>query len=263
MDTGLKGKTVLVTAGGSGIGRGIALALAKEGVHVAIASRNPDPNTVKEIKSLGVDALRICVDLRSEEATMSMVKESIDWHGKLDLYVNNAAWTYHEPAVKLTTKNWLNTLHTNLSACVWACREVGKHMIANESGSILTVGSTAMYHPLYRETSYRISKMGISMYTEVLACELAPFGIRVNCLVAGGCKTKLVGSLDPKHMETEMSWTPLRRLGKPEEFGNVAVFLLSDRLSSYMTGALVPVDGGNRLRPSPASSIDEIIEMSS
>ena len=89
MDTGLKGKTALVTAGGSGIGRGIALALAKEGVHVAIASRNPDPNTIEEIEALGVDALRICVDLRSEEATVSMVEESIDWHSKLDLYVNN------------------------------------------------------------------------------------------------------------------------------------------------------------------------------
>ena len=262
LDTGLMGKTALVTAGGSGIGRGISLALAAEGVNVVIASRNPDMETVERIKALGVDAMSVRVDLRNEQETVDMVKESIEWKGKLDLYVNNAAWTYHEPALKLTSENWYNTLDTNLSACVWACREIGRHMAANKSGSILIVGSTAIYHPLYMETSYRISKMGLAMYTEILACELAPFGIRVNCLVAGGCNTKMVGTINKDHWEMEKRMLPLQRMGLPEEYGNTAVFLLSDKLSSYTTGSLVPVDGGNRLRPNPVYSQEDIVNMS-
>lgn len=258
MDAGVRGKVALITGGGSGIGRAIALALAKEGVDVAVASRNPSQKTIEEIQELGVRALALSVDVSDETQVVQMVKQTIDSLGGLDLYVNNAAGTWHEPVTRLSTKNWLLSIHTNLSACVWACREVSRHFIAHGKGSILIVGSTATWNPLYQESSYRVSKTGLKAYMEVLAIELTPFGIRVNMLTPGGFRTKLTEKFGPVQEEIVRQEIPLRRWGNPEELGAAAVLLLSDKLSSYTTGSELVVDGGLRLRPLPMYSDEEI-----
>lgn len=266
MDAQLKDKVVLITGGGSGIGRGIALALAQEGVHVAVASRNPDPKTIEEIESYGVRTLRLCADVSKEDQVIRMVRETIERLGGLDLYVNNAASHWDEPATKLTTEGWINSINTNLSACVWACREVARHFIAQGHGSILIVGSTAAGHPLYKETSYRVSKTGLRVYMEVLAIELAPFGIRVNIVTPGYFPTGLASSFfqEVGGREKEkalLNTIPLRRPGRVEEIGSAAVFLLSDNLSSFITGADLVVDGGSTLRPLALYSDEDIREM--
>ena len=263
MDTALQGKIALVTGGGTGIGRGIALALAAEGVHVAIASRNPDPKTIEEIESRGVRALRLCVDVSQEDQAIAMVRQTIQDLGGLDLYVNNAAAHWDEPATKLTTEGWMNSIHTNLSACVWACREIARHFIAQGHGSILIIGSGAADNPLYKETSYRVSKMGLKMYMEVLAIELAPFGIRANVIVPGYFRTKVASFIDPEMEKSMLRTMPLRRAGNAEaDIGPAAVLLLSDKLSPYTTGATWHVDGGARLRPLTFYSDEEINQMS-
>ena len=267
MDTGLKDKIALVTGGGSGIGRGIALALAQEGVHVAVASRNPDPRTIEEIESRGVRALRLCVDVSEEDQVVRMVRETMEGLGGLDLYVNNAAGHWDEPATKLTTEGWMNSINTNLSACVWACREAARHFIAQGHGSIVIVGSTTVGHPTHKETGYRVSKTGLKAYMEVLAIELAPFGVRVNMVTPGYFPTGLAAIFFQEHggFEREnalLSTIPLRRPGQVEEIGPAAVFLLSDRLSSYTTGAELRVDGGADLRPLTLYSDEEIRQMS-
>ncbi len=264
MDSGLKGKKALITGGGSGIGRAIALALAKEGVHIAIASRNPDKKTIKEIESFGVRAIRICVDVRDESQVIKMVRQTINGLGGLDLYVNNAAAHWDESVTKLTTKGWLNSINTNLSACVWACREASKHFISQGNGSILIVASTCMYTPLYKETSYRVSKTGLKAYMGILAVELSPFKIRVNILTPGYFPTRVSAHLatDKKKEKMVLDTIPLRRAGSLEEdIGPAAVFLLSDRLSAYTTGAELLVDGGLSLRPLPYYSDKEIRQM--
>ncbi len=264
MDTGLGGKIALVTGGGSGIGRAIALALAAEGVHIAVASRNPDPKTLREIESAGVRALRLCTDVSKEEQVTSMVKETIRGLGGLDMYVNNAGAHWDQPVSKVTTEAWVNTMHTNLSACVWACREASKHFISQGRGSILIVGSTCTHAPLYREAAYRASKAGLKAYMEVLAVELAPFGIRVNMLTPGYFPTRLSAHLarDREKEKTVLDTIPLRRPGRLEtDIGPAAVFLLSDKLSGYTTGAELVVDGGFSLRPPPYYTDDEIREM--
>ena len=261
MDTGLKGKRALVTGGGSGIGRAIALALAREGVHLAIASRDPDSKTIEEIRALGNRVLPLRADVSREDQVVAMVQQAIEGLGGLDLYVNNAAWAWHEPATKLTTENWLKTIHTNLSSCVWACREIAKYMIAQGKGSILIVGSTAMWTPSSKETSYRVSKTGLKAYMEVLAVELAPFGIRVNMLTPGLFPTRLTANLDESSGQIMRSQIPLRRVGRTEELGAAAVLLLSDSLSSYTTGSELVVDGGLKLRPIPLFTDDELREM--
>ena len=148
MDTGLAKKKALITGGGTGIGRAIALALAAEGVDVAIASRNPPEQTAREITALGSSGICIRADVSAETGAVGMVREAIERLGGLDIYVNNAAWAWHEPVTKVTSKGWYTTINTNLSACVWACREISKHMIAQAGGSILIVGSTASVCPV-------------------------------------------------------------------------------------------------------------------
>jgi len=261
MDAGLRGKTALITGGGSGIGRAIALALAQEGVDIAIASFRPEDEALREIEALGVRALHIMADVSVEAQVASMVEQAIAAFGHLDLYVNNAATARHEPVTKITTEAWLATMHTNLSACIWACREVCRHMIARGQGSILIVGSTAQYTQAYREAAYHISKTGLRVYKNTLALEMAPYGIRVNLLVPGHYPTGLTAGISEEVTQIMERAIPLRRIGRTEELGPAAVLLLSDKLSPYTTGAELAVDGGLHLRPLPILSDDEIYAM--
>ena len=166
MDAGLKGKRALVTGGATGIGRGIALALAAEGVDVAIASRNPSDETIDAIKAHGVRALRVVADVSQEDQIVQMVRTTIGGLGGLDLYVNNVAAHWDEPVTRVTSEGWLNSINTNLSSGVYGCREVSRHFIDQGSGSILIVGSTAAHAPLATETGYRVSKAGLKPYME-------------------------------------------------------------------------------------------------
>lgn len=262
MDTGLRGKTALITAGATGIGLGIARALAAEGVDLAIASLDLDDGNIAELRSLGVRVYAIQCDVRLEAQVIEMIEGSIRHFGHLDFYVNNAAWTWHQPVTKLDTESLLNTLQTNLFACIWACREVAKHMIQRGTGSILIIGSTAMLNPFFQEAAYCISKAGLVYYGEVLAIELAPFGIRVNSILPGFHMTKLTkSSLSREFLSEILQEIPLRRGGVPEDIGAQAVVLLSDKLSGYTTGASVVVDGGLHLRPLPLYTDDELRAM--
>ena len=259
MDSGLKGKCALVTGGTVGIGLCIAKALAAQECKVAVASRNPMPRVVQEIEQCGGRAFAIRADVSDESQVTDMIRQAIEVLGGIDLYVNNVAAHWDEPATKLTSHGWFNSINTNLSSCVWACRDIARHMIDHKCGSILIVGSTAMWNPLPCETSYRVSKTGLRAYMEVLAVELAPFGIRVNMLTPGCFHTRMTESLDPRLLEeVGKRQVPLRRIGNPQELGASAVLLLSDKLSSYTTGAELVVDGGLKLRPIPVYSHEEL-----
>ena len=260
MDTGLNGKTALVTGGGTGIGRAIALALAAEGVHVAIASRNPRLDAISEIEAYGVKALRICRDLSEESQVIKMVKTTLNTFGVLDLYVNNAAWTWHEPITKIETESWINTQNINMVSCMWACREICKHMLARGSGSILIVGSTAQYHPAYSEAAYHASKAALRSYMQTLSVEMAPYGIRVNQLVPGSFPTQL-NKVAQKKADLIKKSIPMGRLGVPQDCGPAAALLLSDKLSPYTTGTELVISGGLHLRPPERFSESEILAM--
>jgi NAD(P)-dependent dehydrogenase (short-subunit alcohol dehydrogenase family) len=263
MDTGLRGKSALITGGNSGIGRAIALALASEGVDVAVASNQPelDAETLPDLRKFGVNVVGLHADVSIESDVIRMVREAIDAFGKIDLYINNAARAWHQPIAAITTEAWCSTINTNLTACVWACREVCKHMIARQQGSILIVGSTAQYTQAYREAAYHISKTGLRVFKNTLALEMAPHGIRVNLLVPGHFPTRLTAGLAEDKVEIMRQQIPLRRLGQTEEIGSSAVLLLSDRLSPYTTGAELTVDGGLSLRPLPLWTDEEIRNM--
>ena len=258
METGLKGKKALITGGASGIGKGIAMALAEEGVNLAIASRNPDDKVIEELKSKGINVCQIKADVSDEKQVIRMVDTAISELGDLDMYVNNAAWTWHQPVTKITSESWYNTINTNLSSCIWACREASKHMISEGKGSILIIGSTARCFPCYQEAAYRISKMGLYMFMQNLSIELAPHGIRVNMVTPGHFKTRMTGNISQEIESKLKEIIPLGRFGKPIEIGYAALMLLSDKLSGYTTGSDIVIDGGLKLRPISFSTREEI-----
>jgi NAD(P)-dependent dehydrogenase (short-subunit alcohol dehydrogenase family) len=241
MDAQLFGKSALITGGTSGIGLAIAHALAKEGVDVAIASRKLDPQVEESLRQGGNRVLGISADVSQEGEVVRMVAATLETFGRLDIFVNNAAIAQHQPLTKIDTETYRKVLDTNLSACLWGCREVARHFVARGGGSILIVGSTSMV--------YRITKFGLKSLAQSQAVELAPYGIRVNLLVPGHYRTRLTQGI-PAAIETQlMGQIPLRRFGDTSDCGNAAVFLLSDALSAYTTGAELVVDGGLALRP--------------
>ena len=261
MDTGLRGKNALITGAGTGIGRAIALALAAEGVNIAIGSNKPAHETIREIKSYGVRAAFILADVSKEADVKRMIEQALSELGAIDLYVNNAAITAHQAITRLTTDAWLSTMHTNLSACVWACRDVCAHMIQRGGGSILIIGSTAQFNQAYGEASYHMSKSGLRVFKNTLAIEMAPHGIRVNLLAPGHFVTPLTEGIADEKAAILRREIPLRRFGQTSELAATALLLLSDKLSPYTTGAEIVVDGGLRLRPLPMLSDDEIRRM--
>ena len=241
LETGLADKVALVTGGGTGLGKAIALGLAAEGAHVAIAGRVDHEETLTEIRGHGVRAGGIQVDLADEDQTRTLVDRSLKLMGSLDLLVCNAAEAMHQPIGESTTEAWERTLLTNLLSAMWLCRSVLAHMRAMRSGSVLVVGSTTQYRYVPGQAAYHVSKVALAAFVRALAVEAAP--IRVNLLVPGRFPTPL----NPQASTKGAADIPLGRIGAPEEVAPAAVFLLSDRLASYVTGAEIVVSGGLHL----------------
>ena len=249
LDLGLSGKTALVTGAASGIGRAIAIALANEGVTVALADRNDSLEVEQTIDALTGNAFPFKVDVSDRTNLESVIDQVIDQLGGLDLYVNNAAVAIHLPAVEIDQETWDANIDTNLAACVWAGARIARHMRKRESGSILIIGSTSIYTPRASEAVYRISKVGLKAYMEVLAIEMAEFGVRVNMLTPGSFQTGLSAEIPSDVLQAVEAEIPMGRIGEPHELASTALLLLSDRASPYTTGTNFIVDGGLHLRP--------------
>lgn len=258
LDSHLRGKTALLTGAGSGIAGAIALALADEGVSLALADIQSASETAQAARQRGVDAHVLEVDVSDCEQARAMVREAAKALGVIDLFVSAAAVAEHEPATVVSPEAWRRTLATNVEAAVWAGGKVARLMLQRGTGSILFVGSTAVLNPLYREASYRASKAALKAYAEVLAIELAPAGIRVNMLTPGAVDTPFTRGMSERQRETIERAIPLGRQALPAELAPTAVLLLSDALSPYTTGADVVVSGGLHLRPLPILSPSEI-----
>jgi glucose 1-dehydrogenase len=267
MELGLKGKTVLITGGARGIGKAIACAFAAEKANLAIVDMEPEPDDGLLQKEHGIDILSIKADLSVEEEVIHSVQKAVDAFGAIDIFVNVAGIISYEPITKITLKEWHRILDTNLTGAMMCCREVCKHMIENKSGSIIVISSTIQFMPAYREAAYRVSKTGLQVFTETVALEMAPYGIRVNTVSPGIIysehwskdtlgPTLKDSVLGPRLLES----IPLGRTGKPEDIGDTVVFMASDRCP-YITGTNIIVDGGFHLRPLILISNEEIRTM--
>ena len=184
-----------------------------------------------------------------------MVETAAGEYGRIDVFVNVAGVLGFEAVTRITLAEWSRILDTNLTGAMMCCREVCRHMVANRAGSIVIISSTIQFMAIHREAAYRASKTGLQVFAETAALEMAPYGIRVNTISPGVVYSEhwskdTIGPalkdpvLGPKLLET----IPLGRVGKPEDIGDAAVFLASDRCP-YVTGANLVIDGGFSLRP--------------
>jgi dehydrogenase/reductase SDR family member 4 len=243
----LKGKVALVTGGSRGIGKEIAVGLAKAGADVALASRKlPDLEEVaKEIKATGRKSMAVAAHIGRMEEVKDLVAKVKDTFGKIDILINNAATNPTvDPAIDVEERAWDSIMNLNLKGLFFLSQAVARDMREKGGGKIVNVASTAGITPDILPV-YSISKAGVIMATKVMAQQWAQFNIRVNAIAPGLTKTKFSEFLwnNKDILPVAMQGTPLHRIAEPQEMVGAVVFLASDA-SSYVTGQVIAVDGG-------------------
>ncbi len=243
----LKGKVAIVTGGNSGIGKGIALALAREGADVCVVGRNLERGNqvVQMIEEIGTRATFIQADVGDEEQTKHYVAETVKKFGAVHIMVNNAALIHQALVVDLKVEDWDYIIRTNLRSVFLGSKYAAIEMIKQKQGGrIINVSSihAAISEP--QAAPYTAAKGGIEAFTRTLATELAPYKITANILAPGATYTELtVPMYTPSVKEALYKRIPLQDIANPEDIACGAVFMASDE-SRYMTGARICIDGG-------------------
>jgi 3-oxoacyl-[acyl-carrier protein] reductase len=242
----LAGKSVLITGASRGIGREIALEMARQGADVAVnysGSEAKANETVDEIKALGQDAFAIQCDVSNSESVSNMVKETIDRFGKLDILVNNAGITKDNLLMRMKEQEWDDVININLKGVFLCTKAVTRQMMKQRQGRIINIASIVGVSGNAGQANYVAAKSGVIGLTKTTAKELSSRNITVNAVAPGFITTDMTDKLS-EEVKTEMlKQIPLARFGDPKDIANVAIFLASDE-SSYMTGQTLHVDGG-------------------
>lgn len=248
----LTGKVALVTGASRGIGRGVVLLMAKAGADVVVnyAGNVEGANqTVSEIEGLGRKSIAIKADVSNKSEVENLVSESVSKMGKVDILVNNAGVLSYQAFTEMPEEEWERIIDTNLTGQFLVGQAVAKHMVvAGIKGKIINVASIAsgQVGVGYPQLShYCASKGGVIAMSEAMAVELGPKGINVNVIAPGAIETDMAKGVteNPKQLEGVLARLSIKRIGKPEDIGAMAVFLASDE-SSYCSGATFYVDGG-------------------
>lgn len=242
----LDGKTALVTGGSRGIGREIALELAREGASVAVNFAGNEAlalEVVSEIKALGRDAFAIQADVSNSEAVTEMVKVSVDRFGKLDILVNNAGITKDNLLMRMKESEWDDVININLKGVFLCTKAVTRQMMKQRSGRIINISSIVGVSGNPGQANYVAAKAGVIGLTKTTAKELSSRGITVNAVAPGFITTDMTDKLNEDVKSQMINQIPLARFGEPKDIARTVVFLASDD-SSYMTGQTLHVDGG-------------------
>ena len=244
----LNGKTVIVTGAGRGIGRGVALACAEAGADLALVSRTADEleEVAAAARNLGVKAIPIQADLGVPEEIDRMVRTTVDELGRLDVLVNNAGINYRAPTLDFDLADFDRILGVNLRGLYYASQQAARQMVdQGDGGRIINTTSLASHMGVPGLSAYAASKGGVAMIIRVMAVEWAEHGITVNGVSPGYIATSLTQPLrdDAERNDWVLSRIPMKRWGTPEDMAGIYVFLASDA-ASYITGQLIPVDGG-------------------
>jgi len=241
----LANKSAIVTGSRRGIGKAIALALAKEGAAVVICDVNLEECQVvaEEIRQAGGKAMAIKCDVSVKAEVQELVAKTIETFGRVDVLVNNAAYGVIKPFVKITEEEWDRVFSVNVKGAFLCCQAAAKNMIKNGGGRIINISSVASgggggCTPLM--APYVSSKGGLKSLSEALAVELAAFGINVNAICPGTIDS---GAVPESMKERSLRVIPKGRLGTPQDIANMVVFLASAE-AEYITGSVFVVDGG-------------------
>lgn len=240
----LDGRTALVTGGSRGIGRGIALQLAREGARVAINYRRDEQAAEETVSQLGGDSVALRADVSDWPAVEQMTRRAIDHFGHLDIVVANSGVASRPQAVwDVDVDHWHKVIGIDLHGAFYTCKAVVRHMVDRGSGSILLISSVGADICAGYGSPYYVAKSGVNALTRCLAKECAPSGVRVNCIAPGFVMTDMGERLLSFAGERLIEGIPLKRAGLPEDVGHAAVFLASDD-ASFITGKILRVDGG-------------------
>jgi 3-oxoacyl-[acyl-carrier protein] reductase len=241
----LKGKVAIVTGGAQGIGRAIALTLARSGADVAVSDVNIEraQETAREIESLNVKSLAIKADVADVNEVEQMVKETVDKLGKIDILVNNAGITRDNVILRMKSEDWDQVMDINLKGTFLCTKAVLRFMFRQKSGRIVNVASITGLMGNAGQANYSASKAGIIGFTKATAREYANRGIRVNAVAPGFIDTAMTKAIPDKEREMLIKQIPMERLGSVDDVASVVYFLVSD-LSSYITGQVININGG-------------------
>jgi NAD(P)-dependent dehydrogenase (short-subunit alcohol dehydrogenase family) len=248
MKSNTEEKIAIVTGGASGIGYAIAEKFVQNQIKTIIIGRNEEKLKTAKAK-LGKDCEVISFDLNKLVDIPSLIIKILKQHKKIDILVNNAGINLKKELTEVTDEEFHKIILTNVEAIFSLSREVAKNMIEHKSGSIINISSMASQYGLPKVIAYSASKGAIEAMTRAMAVELSPKGIRVNCIAPGFIATDMSAKAlnnDKERKDRVLARTPMGTLGSPSDIGDAALFLASSS-SAFITGVVLPVDGGNSI----------------
>ena len=242
----LESQTALVTGASRGIGKAIAILLAKEGAEVIInysSSLENANKVVSEINSFGGKAYPLQADISNENSVNELVKTVLEKNNKIDVLVNNAGITKDGLLMRMKTDDWQKVLDLNLSGVFYCTRAVSRQMLKQRKGRIINITSVVGLMGNPGQANYSAAKAGVVGLTQSAAKEFASRGITVNAVAPGFIKTEILDSIDPEKLETMAKNIPVGRIGDVKDISSIVYFLASDEWS-YITGQVLHVNGG-------------------
>ncbi len=240
----LEGQTALVTGASRGIGKAIAIFLAKEGAEVIInysSSSESANKVVEEINSFGGKASSLQADVSDENSVNQLIKTVLDKNNKIDVLVNNAGITKDGLLMRMKTDDWQKVLDINLTGVFYCTRAVSRQMLKQKKGRIINITSVVGLMGNPGQSNYSAAKAGVVGLTQSAAKEFASRGITVNAVAPGFISTDMTKDLNS---EAILSAIPLGRFGSPEDVAGVVKYLAADPSAAYITGQIIQVDGG-------------------
>jgi len=241
----LEGKYVIVTGASRGIGRAIALELAREGCTVGVNYQHNQAlaeEVAAEIKSMGRECMLLQANVADPTEARAMVRRFLDAYGRLDIMVNNAGITRDRSLRKMTDEDWLQVIQTNLNAVFFCTTAAMQPMIEQQYGRIINISSMNGQTAAFGQANYGASKGGIIAFSKTAALELAKYGITVNVVAPGFTLTDMLSKVPEEVQNQIKARIPLGRFGLPEEMAKAVVFLAAD--GDYITGQQINVNGG-------------------
>lgn len=242
----LSEKVALVSGANTGLGQGMALALAKAGADIVLIGRSEPKETLEQLTKLGVKTHSILTDLGKSDNVANIVSEAVTSLGRADILVNNAGIIKRNEAIDFTPDEWDSVMNVNLRTLFFLSQAFARHLVAEgKSGKIINIASMLTFQGGIRVPSYTASKSGVGGLTKALANEWAQHGINVNAIAPGYFATNNTAALqaDEKRNAEILGRIPSGRWGKPSDLGGAIVFLAS-QASDYVQGITLPVDGG-------------------